>query len=352
MFREKTTFVIGAGAGVDIDMPTGADLIKEMEERLTVRVVERRYQSLGSHRIFEALRRVVASDNKDLNTLVAAAGSIVAGVHHMGSIDSYIHAHSHDENIKLVGKIAITDTILHYERRCSVFIDFTRHPQIFRDNTKVRQSWLDNFMNLLMHRVVVRQNLEDVFSNLAIINFNYDRCLEQYLYFSLQKSLGLPEESAARLMSKLLIHHPYGSVAKLPWEERQTGLHLGGDPHSEESVNLEALSRNIRTFNEEVATSPQLDAVKEFLAHSSRIVFLGFHFHEQNMLLIQPKARQAKIDNCRVYASTYGRSLPEKHRLRTQIENLFIGITNVVHIQAEIALCKELLNSYGTTLVS
>jgi hypothetical protein len=306
---------------------------------------------LGSNRIQDALKRAAARTSTDFNALMGAAGSIAAGVHHMGSIDSYIHAHNHDEGIKLVGKIAIIDTILDYERQCKVFIDSTKHPQVFKDEQNVRTSWLDVFMNLLVQRVVVKTNIDDMFKNLAIINFNYDRCLEQYLHHSIQQSLRVSGEDAAELMAKLLIHHPYGSIAKLPWQDKAKGLHLGGDPHSAESVDLEQLSGNIRTFNEEVARSSELDAVKSFLAESRRVVFLGFHFHPQNMDLIALQETN-KIGVRHVYASMYGRRPPEKQRIDSQIRGLFQGTSHDVGAHLDINECKELLYSYGTTLAS
>jgi hypothetical protein len=93
MFREMTAFVIGAGAGVDISMPTGKELIQEIEQRLTFRPSDQgRSRGLHSERMNDAIRRASARYKIDTGMLFGSAGSIAQGAHHMGSIDTYIHA--------------------------------------------------------------------------------------------------------------------------------------------------------------------------------------------------------------------------------------------------------------------
>lgn len=349
MFREKTAFVIGAGAGVDISMPTGKALIEEIEKRLTFGRAEGTRRGLNGERLNEAIRRASAMRKIDTNQLFGAAASIAQGAHHMGSIDTYIHAHGHNEHIKLVGKMAIVDVILDYERKCDVFIDWTRHPFNFKDEARVRKSWLSIFMNILVQGVTLQGTLGTIFDNIAIINFNYDRCVEQYLWKSLQRSFGVPEEKASELMSKLLIHHPYGVIADSKWKDAAKGLHLGGDPHGEYSIDLDALSRGIKTFNEEVSGGEELENVRRFLEEARHIVFLGFHFHRQNVELIAPKSAGRKVGVKHAYASTFGRSAPEKLVIEGQLNAMFHETAQDVWSHLDILECGKLLADYGTT---
>ena len=64
----------------------------------------------------------------------------------------------------------------------------TKHPFNFKDEGKVRRSWLAVLMNTLVQGVTVEGNLDKIFDKIAIVNFNYDRCVEQYLWKSLQRS--------------------------------------------------------------------------------------------------------------------------------------------------------------------
>jgi hypothetical protein len=353
MFREKTAFVIGAGAGVDISMPTGKALIEEIEKRLTFGPAQqgsRRGQN--GERLNDAIRRASAKHKIDTNKLFGAAASIAQGAHHMGSIDTYIHAHGHNELIKLVGKMAIVDVILDYERKCDVFINWTTHPFNFKNEEKVRKSWLATFMNILVQGVTVQRSLDSIFDNIAVINFNYDRCVEQYLWKSLQRSFGVSEERASELISRLRMHHPYGAIADLKWKDAANGLHLGGDPHDEYSIDLDALSGGIKTFNEEVSGGDELDDVRGFLGEARHVVFLGFHFHRQNVELVAPKSQGRKIGVKHAYASTFGRSAPEKAVIESQLNAMFHETAQEVWSHLDILECGKLLADYGTTLIA
>jgi hypothetical protein len=207
-------------------------------------------------------------------------------------------------------------------------------------------------MNTFVQGVTVEGNLDKIFDNVAIVNFNYDRCVEQYLYKSLQRSFGVSEQKAAELMSKLLIHHPYGLIAEMVWKDQHKGLHLGGDPHDRFNVDLELLSRNIKTFNEEVENTEGLDHVYDFLTEARNVVFLGFHFHAQNVRLITPRSRDMPMPLRNAYASTYGRSAPEKAVIQEQLNTMFRDSTTITRAHLDIAECGRLLADYGTTLTA
>jgi hypothetical protein len=350
MFKGKTAFIIGAGTGVDIHMPTGKELIEEIEKRLTFRVVNGQ-RGLTSERLHVAVQQASARHKIETQLLLGAGVSIAKGAHHMGSIDTYIHAHSHDENIKMVGKMAIIDVILDSELHCDVSIDWTKYPFDFKNDGRARKSWLAVLMNSLVQGIVAKENLDNIFDNIAIINFNYDRCVEQYFHKSLQLSFGVTSERAAELItSKLVIHHPYGKIADLIWEAHN-GLHLGGDPHDRYNVDLELLSHNIRTFNEEVEGSPKLDECKRFLSEARNVVFLGFHFHDQNVALISPHHAQ-RTTTQHVYASTFGRSPPEKERIAGQVGEMLGPPYSLAQVHLDIEDCRQLLADYGTTIVA
>ena len=200
-------------------------------------------------------------------------------IHFAGSIDSYIHTHKSDELIKVCGKLGIVQTIIEHEKRSKLFVNTNKHPSNFRDETGVRLSWLRQFMLLLQDGIIAGENLADIFKNILIINFNYDRCIEQFLYWTLQDLFGIAGGRAAELIAKLKIYHPYGVVAPLPWQ-KSGGLEFGGDPHGYNSYA--SLIDNIRTYNDEVQEGIDLQIMRQIFASSMRFIWLGFHFHKQN----------------------------------------------------------------------
>jgi hypothetical protein len=62
------------------------------------------------------------------------------------------------------------------------------------------------------------EGLRDRLANLVLIIFNYDRCIEHYLFHSLVNYHEMSREQAAELMAGVRIYHPYGKVGNLPWE--------------------------------------------------------------------------------------------------------------------------------------
>lgn len=58
--------------------------------------------------------------------------------------------------------------------------------------------------------------LEDIFRNISFIFFNYDRCIEFYLWIALQDYFNITSQEAAKLVqTKLKIIHPYGSLGPI-----------------------------------------------------------------------------------------------------------------------------------------
>src|SRR5690606_23024177 len=111
------------------------------------------------------------------------AGRMIAdGVRYSRSIDNYVHSHSDKEAVKTVAKMAIVQTILDAEKSCHISVDTQAHPLRFRDEPRAHKSWLSDFFTVLQDGVIEAKNLDKIFDNLTIVNFNYDRCVEHYLF--------------------------------------------------------------------------------------------------------------------------------------------------------------------------
>jgi hypothetical protein len=73
------------------------------------------------------------------------------------------------------------------------------------------------------------------------------------------------------------------------------------------------LSGGIRTYNEEVEDKEKIKELHALVIAASRIVFLGFHFHKQNIELISPSPKTPHLTGAvEVYATHVNRSPADK----------------------------------------
>jgi hypothetical protein len=177
MLKRPTVLILGAGAGVDIDMLVGEKLSAAIAEKLDIRFDANKLIN-GQPEVVASLRNYAKLQNAQFNEYRTAGVLIKKGVHYSRSIDSFINSHRHNEKLAICAKLGIIHTIFQYERGSAIYRKERRHA--FRDETKVRNSWLGDLFNLLIRDVYVEGNLSEVFTNLTIINFNYDRCIEQF----------------------------------------------------------------------------------------------------------------------------------------------------------------------------
>jgi hypothetical protein len=314
MFKVATVFVIGAGAGIDVGMPLGDRLSHIIGEKLRIEFGEGNRQTGGDRLIMEAMRKH-AANQQDANLYRRAAFSVAPGIPYSRSIDTYLHAHKDNEPLQVCGKLAIAQTILEHEKRSALVVQ-KRHE--FRDATKVNGSWLGAFMYGLQERVVANENLGDIFKQLTIVNFNYDRCVEHFLFHAMQAWSLKNEQEVVELMKGLNIYHPYGSVGDLPWQSGK-GIEFGAEA---DGAGLLKSSSRIRTFNEEVEDSAKIQEIQDAVCAASRIIFLGFHFHAQNMDLIRPQIAHGGAANQEAYATALNRSSSDVRHISQQISKM------------------------------
>jgi hypothetical protein len=170
----------------------------------------------------------------------------------------------------------------------------------------------------LQERIVVNENLGDIFKHLTIVNFNYNRCVEHFLFHAIQAWSLKNEREVAELMNGLRIYHPYGSVGDLPWQSGE-GIEFGGG--ADEFRLLKSSSR-IRTFNEEVEDRTKVGKIQDAVCNASRVIFLGFHFHAQNMELIKSPDAHSGAGNQEAYATAFRRSSSDVNLIQEQIQKL------------------------------
>ena len=195
------------------------------------------------------------------------------------------------------------------------------------------------------------KNLDEIFDNLTIINFNYDRCIEHYLFHVMHRLYPSKGEGhlTGLLNQKLKILHPYGLVGNLPWQSRTNFVQFGGGAGN----NLAALSNQIRTYNEEVDDKQKIADIRGALAEAQRIMFLGFHFHKQNVELLSPAARDPRLSGkVAVYATQGNRSYADLEIIQDRRLPLILhGRTTLTGSSVtDLQGCKELFRDFGGML--
>jgi hypothetical protein len=303
VFKSKTLFIVGAGASQEAGLPTGATLKQNIAERLDIRYdpfTDPHSPKTGDRAIASAIIAYAKAKNSDPNSILQGAWKIRDAMSQAISIDNFIDAHSSDLGVVLSGKLGIAQAILEAERNSKLYFDEQRRPTDKFDHRKITGTWYLPFFQLLTENVR-KEEIEVLFDNVSVITFNYDRCIEHYLYHAIQNYYGIEDHRAAELMSKLTISHPYGVVGHLPWQYRNPSVSFGGVSHN---CNLSDIADQIKTFTErEEEDGATLGTTRRQVIGAKTVVFLGFAFHELNMVLLSPKT---ETDTRRVFATAMG----------------------------------------------
>jgi len=317
---ESLVLIIGAGASSEVGLPLGAELKEHIARLLDIRY--NAYVKVSGDAVidgaFRLLSQHVDESQGDINPYLKASRHIRDAMPQAISIDNFIEAHRRNALIKDVGKLAIVRSILLAEQS-SKLVELSAsnyHTRFY----SVRDTWFNLFFQVLTESCDV-DGLEQRFARVAIVSFNYDRCLEHYLFHALMNYYRIGAARAASLLRHLKIYHPYGVVGKLPWMESGNGIEFGSDPKADQLVQLAKL---IRTFEEgSNVEESDIERVRNVLAFASRIVFLGFAFHRANLeLLFPPQIHGVPARRGVVFSTGFGISDPDSGVIRDQLYEL------------------------------
>jgi hypothetical protein len=344
MFHSKTVFVVGAGASAEVGMPPGAMLRDIIRKRFDLK------QSYlgefeGDAETLSDLRRASMMRNVGVPELVAACSRIRTGLLLENSIDDFLDIHKDDELVKLCGKIGIARSILAAEARSSLAPAASASPpRQGPDFERIKESWYQPFM-VMLHNGIGRSQLGTIFDNVTFIVFNYDRCIEQFLYWALQATYGIDAGAVFDLMAhRLTIFHPYGTVGDFLGSSL-TLPSFGGD------ADAVSLSDGIRTYTEEVQQGEELKKIRATVAEAHTVIFIGFAFYEQNMDLICP-GRETNV--ARAFATVDGVDAHDVGVVRHRIRNT-IRSPSLRHDPALLTVdrkCFSFFQSLGRTLTA
>lgn len=346
MFRSKTVFILGAGASEEVGLPIGNDLKKKIAQKIDIRFDYVSTQISGDYQIMQALREHTMLPNRQLgnpNPYLYAAWKLRDALPQAISIDNLLDAYRGDELSETCGKLGIISSILEAEKASTIYCNPTKQQKI--NFGSLDQTWFAGFVKILTENVPQR-DVENIFDNVGILNFNYDRCIEHYLHESLQNYYDLEANAVSTLINRIQILHPYGSVGKLTWQNSSNTQVLYGSERS----NLLALAKQIKTFNERVHETDEITQIRSMVQQAEIIVFLGFAFHRQNLELIAPgKACKAK----RIYATAHGISKSDCAVIQDELRDMLMQRGNKASIEFRNDLkCGGLFNEYWRSLTA
>jgi hypothetical protein len=307
MFQSNTVFVLGAGSSYEAGMPLGKHLKKEVANSLHIKLDSlHRFEAGCDQSIVQAIMEdMEGSKNwrKDLSPYLQAFDIIKKAAPHAASIDNLLLAHEKDDMVKLFGKVAICNCILKAEKGIKFSSD------------KMEDTWFVEFFRILCADIS-KEQIEDIFKNIVIINFNYDRCIDAYITNTLQEYFNLNQNQVTNLMSRLTVIHPYGHVGKV-FGDSSRRVPFGA---SVDGKTLLEISSGIRTFSEQMRYETDIRRIGEALHNAKTVVFLGFHFHRQNVQLLKPLE---PTTGQRIFFTAPDASVQDLNYIQAQIQMAF-----------------------------
>jgi hypothetical protein len=341
---KRTIFVIGAGASEEANLPAGEELKGQITKLLDIQFGLAK-QTSGDLLIVSALQTLVKDGrNHDISPYVNAAWHIRDALPQARSIDNFIDSQRGNAMISICGKLAIVRSILDAERNSVLYVDrFSGHSGI--NYNLLEKTWYLPFFQLLTE-YCDKNDLEERFKSVALIIFNYDRCLEHFLYHVLQNHYRITSDEASKLLKHISIYHPYGNVGSLPWSGDIGAMEFGASPNGNQLLEL---TKKIKTFTEGTdPDSSDIVAIKEHMRNATKLIFIGFAFHKLNMKLISPDLSQSPIiKNPKCYATTYGISESDKAVVSDQICKLY---KSTIDVRMASVACRDFFSEFWRSL--
>lgn len=305
MFNKQVVLVVGAGASHDkYGLPLGGQLASGIASDTNFyfeHIVNR--PTRGDADLFdEVIYSKFGHDRAKLDLYTAAGHRLSAALGSTISVDDALYQLSDYPEAVQLGKICIMRSILKAERNSNLKLQYERgQPKL----DSGRDGWIEQLFSIAITGFKLSE-IKYAFKRVTFINFNYDRCIEHYLFWSLQR-LGLTVDDASETIQNLNIIRPYGTLGSI-LDGTPSFLQFGAVPRSDP---LDMIKR-IRTFTESEALHDK-EKLSTALVDASLIIFLGFGFHHQNMKLLT-LSPNLQLRRAKVLATVFGvhdANLPE-----------------------------------------
>ena len=341
---QNYVFIIGAGASKEIGLPTGIELKRKIADLLNIEFdFAQPFPKSGDFMIWEAIKKDIKETKKekfDPSEWHRYVWHIRDALPLAISIDNFIDTHRNNDKIRFISKLAIVRAILAAEQRSSLYKDY-RHDQEI--NWQIfDKTWFNPFFRLVTENCE-KKDLPERFEKISLVIFNYDRCVEEYLFTALKKYYQIEDSEVAEIIKHMKIIHPYGYVGPLKWENKPHWVSFGFEP------NLDSLlvqSQLIQTFTEKpVSQVDEITALHSLIAGADKVCFIGFAFHGINMTLLRMEEMKKTPTKC--FATAYNISESDKESIVDELKSL-LGAQLDIHMTNK--TCAEFFTEYWKSL--
>ena len=197
LIKQRTVFVLGAGA----NKPLGFPLARDLKNLVQVTLVDpSRLRVLA-----EALRispSLLAPTAEKLSTALADS--------RLSSVDEFLETNKSGPSYLPIAKAAIAQVLL---------------PRETPANLRNQPDWCGDLYQRLADAASGAAYLHE--HKISFVTFNYDRSLEEFLYGGLSNSLGVGGSEVAARLAEIPIIHMYGSLGPLPWQAADHAIRYG-----------------------------------------------------------------------------------------------------------------------------
>lgn len=251
MIEIPTVFVLGAGASKPYGFPTALELTTSVTEFTWAHPYDD---------VLSLLRHNSCELEGFQRALVASR---------INSVDRFLEVHSKEKGFLRLGKHLMAMALI----RCE-------HPP---NLTQARGDWLRHVWNAML-----TSRLENVSDNrIAIITFNYDRVVEQYLLDAICGAYGCTPGLARSQLEKIPFVHVYGSLGHFP---RASSVAEDERPFRSriDAIEVETAAKSLWIAPEE-RTEESFAAARKLIRKARRVVFVGFGFDPMNSHRLMPQ---------------------------------------------------------------
>lgn len=248
MITFPTTLILGAGASVEYNFPTGQKLRDEIIKFLRDKS---RFASSMTAQLW---------DGPKYDHVKAFLENFEGA--QTRSIDQWLQI---NPSYQKIGKALIAEILIECEDRT------------FIDNQG------DHWYRYLWDSIRTK-SFEDLANNqLSIITFNYDKSLEEYLYSVIRSTYtDIREEDVISFVTNLDIVHTHGVISDLIWERKFSDGHYYSSDNREKH-RLEHAIKSILIPDIDAVSIDTRKIASDYIHQSDRIVFLGFGYHQENL---------------------------------------------------------------------
>lgn len=283
------TFITGAGASKEFDLPTGGELVKEIEQLCNFRIDQFGRISSGDRVLARCFELAKSKTGERWNSayLADVANKLRKNMGLAPSIDNFLGAHIEKDGWSDVGKLAIARAILKAERNSSLWFDsgnIYNNP----DFSTLPPNWLTE----LFRTLVSRRGLDEfkaALDSCRFITFNYDRTIEQFFHQAIKSYFDIDGYEVDGICSEHLnVIHVYGSLGPVSCD----GSSSFGN--SEDDRHVGAAAKRIKVFTEGAPDDADLLRAKSWIRTTEVLVVLGFGFLPLNLRVLAPEPEEEK----------------------------------------------------------